>query len=1443
MKKYFSRYRIALFALSILSSAGLAGQSWSGTCVKSVLDEDLVIKGDVLLPLGGTRIEAVHRDITVTLKKDAKVEASWAGESQLYLMAAEGRTIRFVLDHDLTFVGSAASCADLLVIQSGPGTVEMAVGAGNRFKITSKNCSSGVQMYVLMYGGESAQCDEYCLTDEYCCNVDEYLCDEYCALGNGLNETSLSRPTLRFVTLPGLVRGPDANSKIVVGKKSRLSFLSSRKLDMAADSGFISFDPSTDSLGRMVLKIKDTGAFIVAGHFTCQRNSGCITLSAINSAISAGHQATWSIVNSRGADFASGLLVLNENTTMFDLLADPFLNLDVRNQSFRSFSDSITNYSGDRLGVVVGANGELDVQSNSYLDFVGLALNQMPCIECVNGFDGIQASRLLKMRNPSALFVDGNCDANATPALFSLAPQSAVFFRSGIANDGVVRYLGDVDPFTVDASEHTPGVGNIVFDVEGELNVQGQLVDGSPTSKIELLSLEVLPTGGSLFVGSSETNFPLRTFNTEDGELLAYNTGAFLINNAMNLHETALSHTDVNHTVIADNDLLSEPAYIGGETFKFTQLARPSIRFFNADLLVNSDIALTGLDLVVPNVVDAEGILHKNNVGFVFYSNGACVDNGTGRQMILGTRIGSTAADGCSRISNDSHLDIMELFNAVGADYPIADTDNQTLYLLADFNSAAITNVDPELGNSINTIHLGNNSNISIGVNADETGFNIDTNPWLRIQGNYFSFTSKDGLNGCPNDSNLTGKGGIFVDLNGKLSIDPCFSASFCTMVTKSHNGIVDLPAGQVFFCNGVGVADWNVDLSNTADNVIVQAGQDVADYVFNWNVAKKDCANYSPYQDVCCQFESATEANVSSLPVIQGTVDNLIIQGSRFGDPATVIVDGGLVRNVSFAINDCCAADCFPLSGQAPVAIIILKNNGSVELSSGALGSNGVTIIADGSGLVDINGDVTLGAGASFVKGPHFAAGDVLTVNASSAREVRLVGSGIFDLGSFNSETDVVEFTGNVNFVAEPASKIVTGLGTLRFAGNSQLTFEQAFNATAFFDAIPHGAHSSLLDPLAIVDAANAHNQYASLTNFAAGLENTDAFRVSLIGQGTIQLKDSAQALLPRNAFVGVETLNNDVCEISTTDLTLVLNDNAQFNVGVLNEPEGGVFQIGNVRDMNILKSRRNGAHSVNFTLTVNGLNASFMIGSEGFMGLGVGVERFDGKDELGAVSPNENIVNTLYNVNSITFNFLSGRFEDSRIFSGDDINASLFAISGDESVSYNMNLGNLTTDPFNFAGGANMALVYPGVGGLHPIVLDQDGQVEVAPGVFSPRLWVSVIASTLLQNNTLEQTGLTGLQFFDVLKTHDAVLETTRPNTFGRANISTDGQIARPAVNGLLVDTVSQGAIVRGPVFNIIGAGTASEKRQTADEVGAAFVNIDQDLNEILTVTLIQE
>src|SRR4029453_3970085 len=91
-----------------------------------------------------------------------------------------------------------------------------------------------------------------------------------------------------------------------------------------------------------------------------------------------------------------------------------------------------------------------------------------------------------------------------------------------------------------------------------------------------------------------------------------------------------------------------------------------------------------------------------------------------------------------------------------------------------------------------------------------------------------------------------------------------------------------------------------------------------------------------------------------------------------------------------------------------------------------------------------------------------------------------------------------------------------------------------------------------------------------------------------------------------------------------------------------------------------------------------------------------------------------------------------------------------------------------------FNVAGGGNIVLIEPGIGGVQPVVLAQDNLI-------TPRLSVSIMASTLLQAPNDDITGLTSAEFFDYFKTHDAQLETTRDNTFGRANAASQGDSFR--------------------------------------------------------------
>jgi len=319
----------------------------------------------------------------------------------------------------------------------------------------------------------------------------------------------------------------------------------------------------------------------------------------------------------------------------------------------------------------------------------------------------------------------------------------------------------------------------------------------------------------------------------------------------------------------------------------------------------------------------------------------------------------------------------------------------------------------------------------------------------------------------------------------------------------------------------------------------------------------------------------------------------------------------------------------------------------------------------------------------------------------------------------------------------------------------------------------------------------------------------------------------------IPNNAFVGVETVSEANCEIATTDFNLVLRDNAQVHLGQTGVDDGGVLQIGDVENNSTVTRAM---HTVSFKLTLDGNNAVFSIGSLGFLGLGVGIERYSVMNEAGEIVPNEDIVNNLFNVSSITLEFINGRFEHNSIASGDSPQGSLLAISGAPETLYSLIFQDpeLGTSSFNMAGGGNMVLIFPGEGGLHPVVLDQDGMI-------TPRLSVGILASSLLQADQMNHIDITGAELFDLLKTHDAVLETNRDNTIGLANAATSGENLGSPFDTMLVDTVSQGVILRTSVFDIIGSGTEDSKQQASIKAGAVAVNIDPSTNQILTVTMI--
>ena len=739
---------MSVFVLLFLCTNSLtADVVWDGasspSSMKSSADGDHLLidgsLGDIVLDKGATKIYANDSDIVVRLRANPVVRGDKHDESRLILRSDPERKIIFLVEHDdLSFKGSASKKEQtpLLVFIVPGSNVDFVINGHHSVSFTADKSSGGTAVYV------------------------------------GLSNED---PThLSFIRNP-FSRDVDGNVGINIGARSVMSF-ASESFDRF---GVIRFDPTNQvgSTGRMILNIAPKGGFIIR---PSQLREGVKAhLSDIDTRVLGGGIGKVEIINA-GDDAQASLQVVNANNQLFDLLVDPFLTLDARND----IVDYNGLFSGIQYGFVLGANGILDIEDNAFLDYVGLANNVCPLSCCLTNtaksheisnsccpvdccitntacpqihcFEGCDPESLTKPRNPSAFFVDGSFDPCSTPARIHLGDLSAIFFRSGVDCTGVVKNPFPPFQFTINSNRRTPGAGEIVFDVEGKLEVHGSDGECSLMSKLEILSLEVSSTGGPLFYNGDEVIFPSRTCNVVDCCFYrAYNSASFLVNNRLELFNTVLVHTDQNHKVIRNNDVCSEPTYVGGEIAHLLErcTARPKIVFYNSRLFVHTDVAFTGLDLVIPNltvadeevfrkhsvcdmspfdsmfdyplcndcdVVEAFPLPTLNNVSeFRFFYNGNKLDKGIGRQMILGTLTGSFACDNCRVISADAHLDVVpeRCSDASGSQ---AD---QILVLTTAANTGAIIcpldDEDITGQNSQQTIFLGNGSNISIGEQID----------------------------------------------------------------------------------------------------------------------------------------------------------------------------------------------------------------------------------------------------------------------------------------------------------------------------------------------------------------------------------------------------------------------------------------------------------------------------------------------------------------------------------------------------------------------------------------------------------------------------------------------------------------------------------------------------------------------------------------------------
>jgi hypothetical protein len=1303
MRKSCFANNLRVFSILLLFLVGSTAHAltvWTNGVTPDVVDDNIDLASDIitLQGPGPVSVTATNVDIAINMVNpgaDVTIQGQAGGDSRLYLNVNNGHTITVNMTKSLILQGSAAGVEpDLLVAIRGLGKVVFNMDGGTTLTLTSNGVAGGnVQMYVVM--------DVPLVTFTH---------------------------SLVFQRNPGSDPAPNSNVEVVVEGGSILSYLSTQAQPTSTQEAEIIFDTTNaDGSGRSILTVGNASAVIVRGRLLANP-SPTFQISDINPAVPAGFLANFVVENFDSATSGS-LLVQNYNNLIGELIWDPWANLDVRN------APPFGTFSGEQYGFIIGSFGSLEVDSNAYLDYVGLT-GTVCVAPNIPGVNPSLVSSKVKARSGSALFTDAQPDDAFAPPLINIGETAGIFFRSGVDNNGVIRPITGPNPYTIDPLGRTPGSGIPVFDIEGVVNIVGANTATQENSLFQLLSLEVNPTGGPLFAAGTETIFPLRTFLTQSATdpcsgvttttYVSYNNASFLNNGRANLFNVSWEHTDQNHHVFEKNDITSEPAYIGGETWLIQNsfvppfcMPRPKWAFVNSRFNVHTSVALTGVDLLVPNGTDTDtGDCIANSSLFVFYQNGKVIDNGTGRQMNLGTYVGSTACDGCTVISKDAQLDVMQTEECVGQPTVDSCDPSQGLLHLLSLQTAPNTNkivegiVSPAaIANqfSIQTIYLGNNSNISVGTFGSDgmtmdpnispqTTFPLTTCPELLIDGNFFSFETRGGENGLPETSNVTGQGGIFVDTNGTFAIgsEACrFLANMGVMVTRSSNGIIDLPKNQVFFDPRVGLAIWDLDLNDPNQIVIIPVDSNISDYTLNWQFTVKNYTTFSPYIIDCintCTCPVVTEMNVTDIPTIQGTVQQLQLEGTRLGDPAHIKIDGGIVEELVFIPGYS--------SASAPVAVVVLENQGTVGLGTAhrnidstfaefTLGANGVNLILNSSeAKVVINEDMIINNVCAILPGPGI--GDQpakLTFTSDCCNTLRVTKDGVLDLSMFETG-QVIEFAGNLNVVFEPGARVIfngnaIGVGpTLRWADQATCVFNPIFNTTDLFTG--------------------------------STLANTDPVRVIFTGIGQLEFADCSRAELMRDAFVGIESLPS--CDVLGASINLNLIDSAQFFIGGVDcQVEGGALQIGNVVD--------GASPVVSFNLIVNGPKAKFEIGPQGFFGAGVGIvsKGHTGHDSW-RVAPTANLSN-------VTFTLTNGIFRHPQIYAGSDDRSALFAISnsingsssGGQGTVFNADIAPLFGDPvtgtllstISLLGGGNFIVVASTASTFNPIVGAQSGPI----------------------------------------------------------------------------------------------------------------------------------
>ena len=1298
MKRFLTRnFKLwAWVALIMLPYCSMLGTNWNTTYQNNTGSSTYnLVNGDTyqgaIFTTAGT-----HNPAPLTINISGTItSAGSSGTALTFIAAAIGDVMNINIASDTILTSSTATGPSVLSF-SGGGTININITQGSTLQLGSGTASQAIYCIVRADFPPQVIFNKISAGNQTN-SVLKIKAGSSICFGGSINDTQ-SNWTSNGITFNATTPVPSTPSSISNG----VFLVKLEKGNSTVQGGSFDIEVVNINIPNNQLSIPSASVIDYGTLNTSPANNGA-KVTTINTFDDNAHY--------------SALVIENNNTTP----------IPPRNNVLQLLDTVPSSYA--RGGFILGSGGTFSVGTGSYVWYVGRANNNIP----QTMIQGQDVSAIVRYNNPSALYMEGPTitiggDTSIVQSIMynpqtSLTNQelyptilldaaSAFYFSSacgGLDNTGNPRTVNSggsattLDYLVPWYTQPTGdlGYGNITLWVYGAAAIKGITNGpGQIPPVFSQITTAINVNGAGYFPVANDPTvlFPQFTFHKSDGvNYDQYGKQVSLWDGQGWLSDITFLETDVLAEIPPVTSIpqltppfstnKAAPWAMGGSTWYLQEYLKngstppmsqelfywgsPTISLWNSWIVIANNTGMASANLnyfvgdalaLVPSTID-NTLNKENNSSLLYLYDGTTVP----KYFLLGTSVNG-AVSSLSVAStvlpgNYCNLDVCQTgfaaapYLCTGINLNVGVGMNTTAfspYLTSDFpyNTAA-TNPYGE----VKTVGFGN---ISIGQAGFGNYPGVQLNPFapctMSIMSSSINIGSDVMTNGDPDY--LTGYGTLAVGPMGTIEYFTNLAMGSCRIPMQ---GIYPLSAYDpdnasgyepqfIFPTNIPNSLYYGTVYNNTSQQLVLASKGSLLGDVFLGQYSPSYVTTAFPHETGSPAFSHTpiTLSSIDGLPLIDSgaTVKRLLISSLN---AYLAVVIGGEVGEITSMQN---LAGLSSEPTKQLRGVIVLQDGSKVSYGPGnntqsksqtTLGDLGLVTYINGTAEVKITGDVLVTGTQQFCTFSDAPSPNTLKIKGDNNTRMIVEKGSLFDLTALNSGDTVI--LDNINLVVNPGSGIAIPIGVELILENSTV-----------LQVSPYG-------DLKLEEGSTIESVIPAAAHF--------------MGEGTITLQQNSSIHVDRGAFLSIDALGsfNSAFEqassgqllasgINTTNLTFNITDGASFYIGS-HTSGGGSVQIGNPLTGGL------GETSVSAKFEINGRNAVFFLGSEGFLGLGAGIV-----SKIIDTAPDTFSIGQLTNVDKISIKLSKGDMFLDQANSGDTTTASLVALGYSAAGSFDLSL-----------------------------------------------------------------------------------------------------------------------------------------------------------------------